>query len=1475
MNAMAALSNLVCLGLIGLLRTLRQPFVCANLRVLGLARNAIGNRGAMALAEHLGSSATPHLEQLELRDNDIGDDGAVALGRALLHTSALRQLGLFHNAIGRHGAGVLATTLAHNHSIEAVDLRMNLIEEGELRTLLEASFIAAPPPPPAGEEDRSRREDAPPPPHQLPADDPYQHSNAPPLEDAADKAMRTLERARAVLTRAPPAAEPEPLPLQSAPSRSDALPPPRSKAARLSSSGAGASVTASASASESASSCAMAASSAAASGAPSAMSSLRDRLSACDCYRLPESDPPETAPIAAADDHSPMAADEAVLFNAIYTVARAAELAVASVDAELGVPPANGADEDESHAAMRAPPPNLSRPSSPPPSPPAGGSAPARPPSLTQQPPPPAPSAHPQPPQQPPPLHEPPLAPPRLRVPSPGYAGPAHGDRSGPTGHAPLHPPAFGGPFHARSPHAGGPGIVPAVGAARAGEVGRGASSMVPPAAAGGSGGSGGAVGGGCAAIGGGGAVEVDWERPQAIGACAPHTKPSRPQRPSGPRANAPSAEAPSERHQTCGARLPPPDGTSRSPPGVYRRCVAQHASQQSAQQSAYPYFTAAPVEAPPPPPKEGGGGDDGATRAASRPATRMCEPGLSRQPLISAGEASGGGMGGGVLSRQYQFPTGCGRAGDDQGFSGGGGGGGGGDEYLNDHGDGYGDGDGYEVYDSYAQIHAAQPAAARVDSRVEADFAALQAEAEALVAAMGLENSAVHGLNRRHTYDAPSASSPPMGLQNPAAIEANRRHTYDAQYAPPAPLPVPSSSWASDEADSNGHLRARAPPSSRTLDSVAGGYSPARASAKAAAVAALKAEAELTEARAEVRAEGRAQRQMPPRPIPSVQPVPWRTDVPAEQLPPPSGPPARPVRPRAPPTAPPPSRSAGGRSGVLTPCGGFGAAALGIGGGGRATPGTRPIERGVRWGGVVGAGGVLEEDEEEMAIVSAEEERQLREEHAAEVAAAAAVDAVAIEMEEMDRDRREMEERMAQSAVEMEEAAREAAREAVRVAAKRESAAAERAQHESEQVAAVAIVAQVQAQAAQHEAAAAAEVAVSARQESSFQQALHDLEAEMTQIQLHEVAELLAQTHAEVDTALPRGSVDPAPALPDLLTPWLSDVTNLLVEVERSATDDAEHLASMHAQLTRASVAHAAVETSLQEEVGVRERLETDAADVAESLLEADRTIDTLSAEIDTARARTVELEDDVATAKAAATEQAAAVTAHAAALSDLDAARRAEGVSAQATLRDLADGLVALGDHLLVPPSRHSSSSALLLAGGGFSAAASTATALATSQRAASSSSAAHSWVAGARRAWSALERLEGGQLMSVSTRHDATILSLELRAAEGCADEWRASYGRAAEAMDGLMEELRVQRASHELTSAQTAQHLALTAAQSRAEEKALVTALAETDAEAAAAAASVRALQKELRAQLEQSMGLVGAQHAQLEAYAPHP
>ena len=123
-------------GLVGLLRVLRQPGIGRKLRFLGLSNNGITNRGALALADHLAAPATPLLDHIELRGNAISDDGAAAIAAVLKRTRRLRHISLCQNQIGHYGARALAAALAENPTLHALDLRDNLLEEGELRGLL-------------------------------------------------------------------------------------------------------------------------------------------------------------------------------------------------------------------------------------------------------------------------------------------------------------------------------------------------------------------------------------------------------------------------------------------------------------------------------------------------------------------------------------------------------------------------------------------------------------------------------------------------------------------------------------------------------------------------------------------------------------------------------------------------------------------------------------------------------------------------------------------------------------------------------------------------------------------------------------------------------------------------------------------------------------------------------------------------------------------------------------------------------------------------------------------------------------------------------------------------------------------------------------------------------------------------------------------------------------------------------------------
>ena len=84
---------------------------------INLAFNGIGNDGAKALAEALGSGRAV-LTDLNLQGNQIGNDGAKALAEALGSGMAvLTDLNLYRNSIGPEGAKALAKALGSGKAV--------------------------------------------------------------------------------------------------------------------------------------------------------------------------------------------------------------------------------------------------------------------------------------------------------------------------------------------------------------------------------------------------------------------------------------------------------------------------------------------------------------------------------------------------------------------------------------------------------------------------------------------------------------------------------------------------------------------------------------------------------------------------------------------------------------------------------------------------------------------------------------------------------------------------------------------------------------------------------------------------------------------------------------------------------------------------------------------------------------------------------------------------------------------------------------------------------------------------------------------------------------------------------------------------------------------------------------------------------------------------------------------------------------
>ena len=98
---------------------------CCQLQTLHLSDNSIGSDGAVALASACRN--TSQLKNLYLRSNDIGPSGGSAFGAAFQVGSQLRLLDLSLNNICCEGAVGLASGLRGNKLLEDLDLHHNNI----------------------------------------------------------------------------------------------------------------------------------------------------------------------------------------------------------------------------------------------------------------------------------------------------------------------------------------------------------------------------------------------------------------------------------------------------------------------------------------------------------------------------------------------------------------------------------------------------------------------------------------------------------------------------------------------------------------------------------------------------------------------------------------------------------------------------------------------------------------------------------------------------------------------------------------------------------------------------------------------------------------------------------------------------------------------------------------------------------------------------------------------------------------------------------------------------------------------------------------------------------------------------------------------------------------------------------------------------------------------------------------------------
>ena len=91
-----------------------QPTLCAACRRLSLYANEIGDEGTIALARALDAGALQNMSALLLNSNRVGDSGIVALAVAMRRGALphLERLCLSSNAIGDHGVAELADSAA-------------------------------------------------------------------------------------------------------------------------------------------------------------------------------------------------------------------------------------------------------------------------------------------------------------------------------------------------------------------------------------------------------------------------------------------------------------------------------------------------------------------------------------------------------------------------------------------------------------------------------------------------------------------------------------------------------------------------------------------------------------------------------------------------------------------------------------------------------------------------------------------------------------------------------------------------------------------------------------------------------------------------------------------------------------------------------------------------------------------------------------------------------------------------------------------------------------------------------------------------------------------------------------------------------------------------------------------------------------------------------------------------------------------
>ena len=109
----------------------------ATVQRLLLNANDVDEEGARTLARALGAAAS--LRELVLRGNRVGDDGAEALAEALADNPPLRVLDPGRNGVRERGACALAAALGRNTRLRALRVDQNAPGRGGHAALAEAA----------------------------------------------------------------------------------------------------------------------------------------------------------------------------------------------------------------------------------------------------------------------------------------------------------------------------------------------------------------------------------------------------------------------------------------------------------------------------------------------------------------------------------------------------------------------------------------------------------------------------------------------------------------------------------------------------------------------------------------------------------------------------------------------------------------------------------------------------------------------------------------------------------------------------------------------------------------------------------------------------------------------------------------------------------------------------------------------------------------------------------------------------------------------------------------------------------------------------------------------------------------------------------------------------------------------------------------------------------------------------------------